>query len=338
MDAFLKQVGAGHHALILLPWYLYLDWKKVENHFGTLRLHGVTVAGYFADALLPFDLNTMPNYHRMILLDFFRTSENERVQLIQALSDEDSKTGFSGLVPKRVPVFHQEWYEHDRSGTHSIDSVLSLPLLQGRRWAERAASLRFVLTSLWSLCFQGKSKRKEFEPIGTLEMAEHEGRLTLKCSFEDRNLNLKSLLQWAWPPEGHRHPLLKILFEHTDFVRVLQFPEDHTLEFTLVFSADSPSLHHTGEVRGFWIEPHPCSAFRKSTAEEGFENRIPVWNAQERNLPDQFLVWVDQLRSLHDHLGTLPQEERYIVQHQIAQVRRILDALEKKLAEKGKVA
>jgi hypothetical protein len=76
----------------------------------------------------------------------------------------------------------------------------------------------------------------------------------------------------------------------------------------------------------------------RSSAEEGFSKRIPVLNAQERHLPDQFLLLLDQLKALHSQLGEVPPEERFVVEHQIAEVRRVLGQLEKKLSPDKKVA
>ena len=338
VQSLLQKAGQGQYSLILLPWHLYLDWKQLDAHFGALRLEGVTVAGYFADTLLPFDLNTLPNFHRMILLDFFRMTESEIVTLITALVYPDQKTGFSGIVPPQNQIYHQEWYEHDRSGTHCLDSVMSLPLLRARRWEDRVGSIRFVLTALWLMCFKGKSRNRELDSCATLELAEHDHRIALKFIFQDRNLTLKHLMEHTWPASGKKHPLFQILSEHSDFLRIHQFPENHTLEITLFFTAEAPSMHHPGEVRGIWIEPQKTRYLTSNSEEEGFENRIPVLNAQERNLPDQFLILVDQLNALHCRLGESGQEERFIVEHQISNVRRLLSSIEKKLAETKKIA
>ena len=338
VQALLKSAGQGEYSLILLPWHLYLDWKQLDSHFGALRLEGVTVAGYFADTLLPFDLNTLPNYHRMILLDFFRMSNSEIVTLISALVYPDQKTGFSGIVPPQNQIYHQEWYEHDRSGTHCLDSVMSLPLLRARRWEDRAGAIRFVLTALWLMCFKGKPRTRELEACATLELAEHDHRIALKFTFQDRNLTLKHLMEHTWPASGKKHPLFQILSEHSDFLRIHQFPENHTLEITLFFTAEAPSMNHPGEVRGIWIEPQKTRYLNVSSEDEGFENRIPVLNAQERNLPDQFLILVDQLNALQCRLGESSQEERFIVEHQISHIRRLLSSIEKKLAENKKIA
>lgn len=338
VPSLLEKAGNGEYSLILLPWHHYLDWKQIDSHFGALRLEGVTVAGYFADTLLPFDLNTLPNYHRMILLDFFRLSESEIVNFITALVFPDQKTGFTGIIPQKNLVYHQEWYEHDRSGTHCIDSVMSLPLLRARRWEDRSGSFRFVLTALWLMCFKGKPRNRELESCATIELAEHDRRLALKFTFEDKTLTLKNLMELTWPASGKKHPLFQMLTEHSDFLRIHQFPESHMLEVTLFFTPEAPSLHHPGEVRGLWIEPQKAKALYKTSEDEGFENRISVLNAQERNLPDQFLILVDQLNALQSRLGEISREERFIVEHQISHVRKLLSVIEKKLAENKKIA
>src|SRR5690606_3365329 len=55
--------------LVLVPWYRYLGWSKVEAFYGLTRTSGPTFAGYYSDQILPYELGDQADHYRVILLD-----------------------------------------------------------------------------------------------------------------------------------------------------------------------------------------------------------------------------------------------------------------------------
>ena len=334
---FLDRIKGDSFSLVLLPWYHYLKWKHVEQHFGSLRMDGPNVAGYFADAVLPFELSEIPHYHRMILLDFYRMDTFEVEALLGNLIFHEQRSGFKGLIPKSSTIFYQNWFEHDRSSTRCIDAIVNSTLIKSSRWAPRIDQIRFYLTALWSLCFQDQHQSPSLEPCGEVELAEFSKRLAIKFVFQDRDLTLKHMMQWTWPPEHQGNPMIEMLVKNADFVRIHHFPETQKLEVTALFTPTAPVLSHPGEVRGLWIEPQKLK-YLKNSEEEGFSKRVPIHSAKDQMISDQFLEILEQLKAVHMQLGSVSHEERFILEHQISNLRFLINSIEKKVAEKKKVA
>jgi len=59
-ESFLKYLKESELDVVMIPWHLYLQWKKAAN------LSTVKVVGYFADPLLHFEFQTIPNYRNFI--------------------------------------------------------------------------------------------------------------------------------------------------------------------------------------------------------------------------------------------------------------------------------
>jgi hypothetical protein len=340
---FLEHLKTHSYSLILMPWHQYLSWHKLEHHFGTLRLGGpTTVAGYFADALLPFELPELPSYHRLLLLDFYRPNPAEVETLLQSLLFADQKTGLRGLCPLTTPIHHQTWFEEDAARTRCIDLILDLPLFRSKRWADRSHQFRFFLTSLWSLAFNGHHPRKRSEVAAEIEIAENEKRIFVKYTATHPELTLKDSMNHWWPPRNHGHPAVNGLIRHSDFLRVTHFPESNQVEITAFFLESNPTILHPGEVRGFWIEPQKLK-FLKSSAEQGFQKQFPVVGSHQARLEDQLQEVLDLLKAVHLQAEALSAEDRFILEHRCSNIRFLVDAIEKRalqnpVAAKKKIA
>lgn len=331
---FLTHLQSHPYTLILLPWHRYLSWKKLEHHFGTLRLEGpTTVAGYFADALLPFELPDLPSYHRLLLLDFYRSGAGEIEFLLQTLLFPEQKTGFAGLFPTSTPIHHQTWFEEDGARTRCIDLILDLPLFRSRRWADRSHQMRFFLTSLWSLTFSGQHPRKRSEAAAEIEIVEFQKRILVKYVASHPELSLKESMRLLWPPKNHENPALHGLIKHSDFLRIAHFPESNQLELTAFFIEANPTILHPGEVRGLWIEPQKLK-FLKTSAELGYQKLFPVVGSTEGRIEDRLQEVLNILKTVHLQAGSLSNEDRFILEHRCSNIRFLVDAIEAKTLEK----
>lgn len=325
------------YAMILLPWHKYLSWKKIESHFGSMRLQGPTVAGYFADAVLPFELSHMPPFNRMILLDLYRFDQFEMEMVLGALIPPSKRSGFTGIFQKNTPIYFSDWFDYDSSSTRCIDAVMNSSLLHSSQWNQRAHSLRLSLTSLWSLCFSNRRSYPNNTPCAFLEIAEHHKCLVVKLAFESSELTLKNVMECLWPNGEKRHESISELKKHTDFLRVQFFPESHTIEITAFYMHEAPVIHFPGEVRGFWIEPLKNN-FVQSAEADHFMKRQPLSRSSEEQVTDQLHEVLERLRALHSVVKPFNADERTTFDHQVANIRFIIQEIEKKVAERKKAA
>ena len=333
----IEQLTRRDYSLILLPWHKYLTWKKLENHFGALRLHGPTVAGYFADAILPFELAKMPNFNRMILLDFYRLDQNEIEMMIRALADENKKTGLAGFVNKNTQVFHAHWLKKDHRSTHCIDQAMNIPLMNSFQWTERNSAIRIYLTALWSLCFREYNTVQTLDSRAELEITEVNKCLAIKLIFQSQDLNLKNLMNNFWPNHSQDHDqTIRELVRHSDFMRIHHFPETHTIEMTAFFTSGAPSLVFPGEARGFWIEPLKQKFLIPSDIT--IAKRIPIHLAKREIVSEQIEAALESLRLIYHQISFIAQEESLLLKHQISQLSILVQEIEKKVAEKKKIA
>jgi hypothetical protein len=215
---------------------------------------------------------------------------------------------------------------------------MNTTLLKSRRWAERNQQLRFFLTSLWTLSFTGQSvRRKTGERIAQVEIAEFSKRIAIKLVIEDAELTLKQMMDYFWPSRNHQNQAVHAMIKNSDFIRVAHFPESRQVEITAFFLETSPTLQYPGELRGFWIEPQKLKYLRTS-AEESFEKRIPIHTAKKDLVTEQFHEVLEHLKAVHLSLGQITLEERFIMEHQVSNIRFLIQAIEKKVADKKKIA
>ncbi len=236
-----------HHtySLILMPWYKYLSWKKVDSFFGALKMERTIVTGYFADPVLAFEFGSMPTFYRHILLDFHRFEMHDIELMIQSLIHPKERTGFAALT-KTSTVFNTQWTDKDTRSTHCIDEILALPLFQDHPWKSRMPNFRFFLTGLWTYVVPENAE---------IEVVEYQKKMVIKALFKNPAYTLKQSMNWMWPNHVPTHPSIKEMHTHSDFIRFHHYPESQQIELTAFFLQENPSAAYPNEVRGFWIEP-----------------------------------------------------------------------------------
>jgi hypothetical protein len=333
----IDELKSNSYTLILLPWYKYTTWKKLEAHLGALRMNGPTVAGYFADAILPFEFSKMPNFNRMILLDLYRFDQNEIESMIEALSEEGKKAGLTSFLEKNTQIFHTHWFNQDHHTTRCVDAAMNIPLLKSTHWHPRSASLRIYLTALWTLCFRERHSLQSTEPCGELEISEFNKRLVVKLVFESHELTLKHMMDYFWPNDsGEKDGTVRELVRHSDFIRVHHFPESHQVEILAFFTPSAPSIHFPSEVRGFWVEPMKTKYLKLTEGAPG--KRIPIHQAKRALVSERVHEVLEALRSVHHQLANATAEERLMLESQVSHIHFLVSEIEKKLAEKKKAA
>lgn len=336
-DALLQELEKSKYGLVLLPWYHYLQWKRVEAFFGTYRLQGTTVAGYFADALLPFEFSTIPNYQRFILLDFYRWESADIEWILRSLLTTRTHSGLAGLCTRTTPVYVDEWFDDAASAPRSIENCLKLPIVQNTTFGPRTSSIRLYLTSLWSMCFEGRHALPSQTPAATFEVAEIQQKLVIKLLFETSEHTLQRMMGALWPAAtGSTASLfspLKEMSRQVDYLRVQQFPESQQVEITGIFFPQAPVLQFPNELRGWWIEPLQ-KQFAKTTETEVFLKRIPLSASGTHDVRSNLDQSAEALRVALLQLTHLSPEERAAFDHRLSNIKFLVQEIDKKVVKK----
>jgi hypothetical protein len=333
----LELIEKNEYSLIILPWYKYLAWKKIESHFGALTLQGANVAGYFADAILPFEFTKMPNFNRLILLDFYRFDQTEIEMMINALAHDKNKSGITAFLERNTQIFHTRWHGQDHANTRCIDAIMNAPLFKATQWNARMSAMRIYFTSLWTLCFRERHTLQNTDSCAEVEITEVNKRLVVRFLFENHDLTLKHTMAHLWPSDTEEKDLtVRELVKHSDFLRIQHFPETHQIEIVAFFTMDAPSIQYPSEVRGFWIEPLKNKYLTQ--AEQPTGKRVPIHQVHHARVSEQVHDVLEALRSIHHQLSNTPYEERVLLEHQVSHIRFLVHEIEKKVAEKKKVA
>lgn len=234
--------------VILLPWHLYFKWKKTSN------LSTIRVVGYFADPLLHFEFQSMPNFKNVVLLDFYHFKIVEIEILMKFLKTVTEEMEVIEVFGKKVRLYQCDWLKKDRDSTGCIDQIFANSILKSRELSSRIPDLRLYLTALWLISSQEKHFETNISPMGHVVMAEYQHRLLLQFSYFSQSLTTKDILREIWPSHSHSHALFKELVRHSDFIKFNHFPESRKFTITSLFLPQKPTSPHPGEVRGFWIE------------------------------------------------------------------------------------
>ena len=337
-EELLAQFEREEYSLILLPWYKYIAWKKIDSFFGSLRLQGPVVAGYYADAVMVFDFSTLPNYHRLILLDFYHFDQNEMEFILRSFMNQNLRSGFSGVYGKNTTIYFSNWYDNDALSTRCLDHIFKMPLLQNTTWNLRAQSIRFYLTALWTLCFQEKKSVLSSEPCAEFEIAEFDKRLAMKLVFESNDLTLKQMMEYFWPSTSQPNPTVTELIRHSDFIRVHHYPENHKIEITAFFIPSAPCQNFPTEVRGYWIEPLKMKFLNvtaKEAQEELFLKRLPIALPPFELLSQNMQMISDYLRNMLQNMGENTPTENAAAEIHVTTVKNLVLELQKKIAPPG---
>ena len=257
----------------------------------------------------------MPNYNRIILFDFYRFNPSEIEFLLQSFIVPSHRTGLQAYCTPQTHLYYEDWFESDRDSTQCLDAILSLPIIQSATWQDRTSNIRFYLTALWALCFEVKhsSQKNQFEPCAEFELIEFNKRLAIRLIFESHEFALKKVMDYLWPCNLHDHQVMNELVRHSDFIRVNHFPESHQIEITAFLIPAAPSIHYPNEVRGLWIEPLK-KHYLKKNEEQTVAKRVPIQTTNKLQIAN----W---MRSMT-----------------VAEMESMIQALEKSVAEKKKVA
>ena len=261
-EEMLARLELNHYDLVLVPWYRYLNWSKIEGFHGLTRTTGPTFAGYFCDNLLPYEVGEQKDHYRALLLDFAQLETPAIKLIIRSVLQDTRRSGLRPLLGPSTPIYGDAWPGGQTLGA-ALESVLKVPELQMHEWSKRLPAVRLCLTALWSMVFEegpGKAEARFANPNRVprayIQAAADQGALTLRLYTAMPTWTPRDALAAFWPG-GSRGPTspYQLLTRYADFVRVHSVPEPADLEVTAVFFPGTAAEQAFNHVHTLWVEP-----------------------------------------------------------------------------------
>lgn len=258
----LKKMEETEYRLVLIPWYKYLTWTKIEAFYGFTRTNGPTVAGYFADQVLPYEPGEPLSYLRAILLDFVHLSPHEVITLIATLVQENLRAGIRPWIGKDGMIYCENWYPgHLLGGT--LDSILTLPEINSSQdWHKRTSTIRVILSALWGLIYEEGPGKGELAqalaskaPKAYFQIGISPRCLALRLCYPNKNVTPKNALTSFWPSRWQPTSAAQLLIKYADFLRIHSVVDTNDLEVTALFFPSAPAECAPADLRTLWIEP-----------------------------------------------------------------------------------
>lgn len=330
-NELLKKMEERDFQLLLLPWYKYLGWSKIEAYNGLTRTTGPTVAGYFADQVLPCEPSEPSSFLRAILLDFTHLSPGEVLLLINSLAQENLRAGIRPWLEKSSTIFCENWYPGHLLG-NTLNTMLNLPdLVSSSQWSKRIRAIRIALGALWGLIFEEGPGKSDFAQALTSKMPKayfqigiSQKTLALRLFYPIKSFTPKDALRQFWPSRWDPTSAAQLLIKHSDLLRVHPVVDTSEIEITALFFLSAPSEIAPGDLKTLWIEPITS----KLILEPMFEEPTPE-KPYLRTLAGAPLSKASILASAKENPSQLQAKDRFI-QESATKIRR----LTRELAEK----
>jgi hypothetical protein len=269
----LQQLETAKFDVLILPWYLYLRWSKIEGYFGFTRTQGPTVVGYFGEPIFPHELDLSERW-RIQILDFSRLTTLEGTNVLKSLLRDSTRWGLRPLLLPSTDLYFESWSGNIGMGFR-MDSVLSIPAIQGTPWTKRSNALRMCFSALWSLIYDHGPGRIDMTHPGTnphpkayFQLGADAQALGMRLCFKQSSWKAKEVLRQFWPsPSSSPTTPGQILARYGDLLRVHVDPETNELEVTVMFYPSAPSEQAPSEMHSLWIEPLSSSTRNEAFSE-----------------------------------------------------------------------
>lgn len=280
-DGLLAEMEKTVPSLVILPWYRYLSWSRVEGFYGLTRNNGPTCLGFHFGQLLPYELGEQADHLRTILLDFCGSTPAEVLLLIRALLTDKTRSGLVPLVGSKKTIYVDNWFEGQGLGLR-MDAVLALPEIARTHWAQRGGTIRVTLGALWSLIYDEGPGKGELSqqltgdvPKGYLQVAVGDQILAMRLIYKQSSWSPKDVLQAFWPDKVHPTAPSQLLLRHADLLRIHHITDANDIEVVVGLFKSAVAERHPEEIHTLWIEPlHPSLVLEPPLAEPGPENPL----------------------------------------------------------------
>jgi hypothetical protein len=259
----IKKLEAEKYSLVLAPWYRYLNWSRVEAHFGLTRSSGPTFAGYFCEPLKPSEIGPQADHLRAILLDFAGLAAHEAALLVRSLIVDRDRSGLRPMLDPTTPVYTENWHGSQGLGMR-IDNVMGLPEIARHEWNSRGPAARILLSALWSLVYEegpGKNELRqasvsdEKTPRACFQVAASAVTLSMRLCYAMPGWSAKDALAAFWPDTDNPTGAAQLLLKYSDALRVhtLSGTNDVEVVASLFRARPAEKVHST--LHTLWVEP-----------------------------------------------------------------------------------
>jgi hypothetical protein len=261
-EELLKKLEVQSYQLVLVPWYRYMAWSRVEAFYGLTRTSGPTFAGYFCEPLLPYELGEQADHLRAILLDYSNLNTREAVLVTKSLLKDTRRTGIRPLLEPSTSIYCENWYGNQGLGLR-IESILSLPEIANTiEWSRRANCIRLCFMALWSLVYDsgpGKSELNQATagspPKAYFQIGVDSHALVIRLCYSMPGWTPKDALSEFWPNAKDATRGSQLLLKYADLVRVHSITGTLDVEVTATLFSSAPSERENQQVHTLWVEP-----------------------------------------------------------------------------------
>jgi hypothetical protein len=253
-SGLLSKLKAGKYSLVLLPHHRYLEWSKIDGHFGLNRTTGPAVAGYFCEPVAIPTAASVDRSHRAILLDLSGPAPAEALLLIRALAQERLRSGIQPLLDAQTAIYAETWFARQKLGQR-MDAVLALPEIE-QEWKVRAPAIRACLSAFWAIAQEemvsvaGGTSAKGYLAVGADRQC-----LALRLCYPSPGLNTREAILRYWPDASRPLDPAQILGRYADAVRLHTIADTSEIELTAVLFKSAPSAKSLHTWRTLWIDP-----------------------------------------------------------------------------------
>jgi hypothetical protein len=266
-DQLIKKMETTNYDLVLLPWYRYLSWSRAEAFWGLTRTSGPTLAGYFCEQLLPYEIGEHAEHLRGIFLDFANLQTGEVHTIFKSLYKDVHRSGIKPLIDPDAKIYVEHWYGNQGLGTR-IDSVLGLSEFQDPAWAKRTSAMRICLSALWSLIYEDGPGKTEFNQLTTanvpkayFQIAADREVAVFRLGYSLPNSSSKDAIAVFWPNPKLPAAPAQLLLKYADFVRVHSVAGTNDIEVVVGFFPSAVAEQAHGQVHTLWVEPIAANLF-----------------------------------------------------------------------------
>jgi hypothetical protein len=261
-EQIIARLAQEPFGLVLAPWHKYVEWNRLDAHFGMTRSSGPTIAGYFCDPIDPGEIGQPPSALRSMVFDFAETQPHEAALLVRALLEERRRTGIRPLLDPTSNIYYESWFHAQGLGAR-MDSVLGLPEIGQLGWSHRAPAVRVVLSSLWSLVYEegtGKSELSEALNAGKtargyMQVGCDQKTLAFRLCYSMPGSSAKNALTSFWPNPDRPTAAAQMLLKYADALRVHTIADGQEIELTAVLFQSAAAEKAHRRLHTLWIEP-----------------------------------------------------------------------------------